>query len=100
MCDSRGMSIEAPAPVLPIRDTRIERATAPLCTDHAPFLAAGHRVRRGVTVVDGGSIESWIKTEVNPLPIRIAVRAAEFMAHGLAKAPGHDSDVFRPPRAA
>jgi hypothetical protein len=94
------MSVDAPPPVLPIRDARIEGSAAPLCRDPAALLAAGHRVRRGATVVDGAAVESWMKTERASLPKRAAVRIADFVALGLRRASGHDAGVFRPPRAA
>jgi hypothetical protein len=98
MCDARGMSVDAPAPVLPIRDARIEGSAAPLCRDPAVLLAAGHRVRRGATVVDSALVESWMKTESAALPKRAAMRTADFVALGLMRASGHDAGVFRPPR--
>jgi hypothetical protein len=94
------MSVDAPPPVLPIRDARIDGSSAHLCRHAAALLGLGHRVRRGATVVDGATIESWIKTESVLLPKLAAVRVAEIDATGLVNAPGHDGGVFRPPRAA
>jgi hypothetical protein len=100
MCDARGMSIEAPPPFTPIRDARIEAGSGPLCRDPAPLLEIGHRVQRGPDVVDGGSIESWVNVTSAPFAKPDSMRAMHVSAAGLAKAPGYDIGVFRPPRAA
>jgi hypothetical protein len=100
MCDARGMSVEAPPLVTPIRDARIEGLSVPLCRDQAPLLGVGQQVRRGAAVVDGATLDGWIKTESSFLPKRAAVRAPAIGDVGLAQARGHDAGVFRPPRTA
>jgi hypothetical protein len=101
MCDARGMSIDAPPPVTPIRDARIERTPVLLCRDQAARLGVRQQVSRGATAVaDGAAIESWITTKSTSLPTLTDERAVFFSGGGLMKAPGHDAGVFRPPRAA
>jgi hypothetical protein len=100
MCDARGISIDAPPPATPIRDARIEAVSGPVCHDPTAMLGVGHRVRRGATVVDDGpTMDGWMRTVHHaPLPQRHGVRAPEWVALGLGKAPGHAAGVFRPPR--
>jgi hypothetical protein len=94
------MSIEAPPPVLPIRDARIEPSAALLCHEHPLLLGVGHQVQRGATVVDAGTIESWIKTDHSFGAARDAARTPPDASGGLANAPGYAVGVFRPPRTA
>ena len=98
MCDARGMSIDAPPPVLPIRDARIERTSQPSCHDLALSFEAGHQVQRGANVVHTGTIDTWSKTANCFLPPIAATRAPTIVCRGLTRAPGHDAGVFRPPR--
>ena len=100
MCDARGMSVEAPPPVLPIGDARLERSSAYLCRDAPAVLGLRHRVRRGTIIVDGAPIESWIKTESGVVPKLAAVRTVAIGREGVLNAPGHGAGVFRPPRVA
>ena len=99
MCDARGMSVEAPPPVLPIRDARIEGIAVPLCHDAAVLLEVGHRVQRGANVVHSGTVDTWLTTECYRLPPLAAAQKLEIVGGALSRAPGHDAGVFRPPRA-
>jgi hypothetical protein len=98
MCDARGMSVDAPPPVTPIRDARIEGAPAPLCRT-AATIKLGHRVQRGTAVVDTPSIESWVTAARTAVPKPIAAHVTRPTAPELLRSPGHREGVFRPPRA-
>jgi len=101
MCDARGMSVDAPPPVLPIRDARIDGIQVPFCQDDAAVLFdIGHQVRRGASTVTAGTIDSWLQTERCALPPNGAGDALEMLDRGLTRAPGYDAGVFRPPRTA
>jgi hypothetical protein len=100
MCDERGMSVDAPPPVMPIRDARIERGNASFCRSAALALDLGRRVQRGSQVVDPPSIDAWL--EIAELPAIGAAPSGLLREPrgGLVPAPAHSSGVFRPPRAA
>jgi hypothetical protein len=100
MCDARGMSVDAPPPVLPIRDARIDGMSPPLCHDAAVFFDIGRQVRRGASTVTAGTVDAWLQTKNGSLPPNGAAHALEIVDRGLTRAPGHDTGVFRPPRAA
>src|SRR6185503_14209721 len=85
MCDARGMSVDAPPPVLPIRDARIERASLPFCHDAAVFLEAGHQVQRGTNVVHAGTIDGWLKTVSAVLPPNTVALAPKIAGLGLSR---------------
>jgi hypothetical protein len=99
MCDTRGMSVNAPPPVTPIGDARVESMAAPICRT-ATVVRFGHRVQRAATVVDSSTpIDGCLKIEHVGLPTPLASKVTTATATGLLKSPGHASGVFRPPRS-
>src|SRR6266481_2902381 len=69
MCDERGLSIIAPAPVLPARDVKID-AGLPLGCD-APAIGVaplGPRARSQTVVVDDGFDEAWVRPAAERVP--------------------------------
>jgi hypothetical protein len=98
MCDTRGMSVNAPPPVTPIGDARVESTPVPLCRT-ATMVRLGHRVQRAATVVESSTpIDGWLKIELVRLPTPLASTITTATAPGLSKSPGHGDAVFRPPR--
>ena len=99
MCDTRGMSVNAPPPVTPIGDARVESTAAPICRT-ASMVRIGHRVQRATTVVDSSTpVDGWLKVERLRLPTPLASKITTATAPGLLKSPGHADGVFRPPRS-
>jgi hypothetical protein len=92
------MSVDAPPPVTPIRDARIEGAPAPLCRT-AAMIKLGHRVQRGAAVVDTPSVEGWVTVARTAVPRPTAARGMPPKGPDLLISPGHREGVFRPPRA-
>src|SRR5262245_3596472 len=98
MCDARGMSVDAPPPITPIGDARIERAPVPHCRT-AAMIRLGHRVQRGIAVVDTTvSIESWVTTAQNAVPPPDTRCVARPTQPRFSTSPGYREGVFRPPR--
>jgi hypothetical protein len=92
------MSVNAPPPVMPIRDARIERGDVSFCRDAAMVLDLGRRVQRRAHVEGAPAADAWL--EIAELP---AIGAPEDGllcgdAPRLARALAHASGVFRPPR--
>jgi hypothetical protein len=99
MCDARGMSVDAPPPVLPIRDARIDGVSLPLCHEAAVFFDIGRQVRRGANTVTAGTVDTWLQTQKCSLPPNDTAQGLEIVDRGLTRATAHDTGVFRPPRA-
>jgi hypothetical protein len=99
MCDARGMSVNAPSPVTPIGDARVESTAAPICRT-ATMVRLGHRVQRGATVVESSiALDGWLKIERAHLPKPLASKITSATAPSLMKSAGHGDAVFRPPRS-
>lgn len=100
MCDERGMSVDAPPPVMPIRDARIDRGDASFCRSAALVLDLGRQVQRGPEVVDPTPVDAGLEIS-DPPPIGAAQSGIlSETSGGLVPAPAHTNGVFRPPRAA
>jgi hypothetical protein len=99
MCDERGLSAIAPAPVLPAKDVKID-AAFPLACDLPVFSVApaGPRARGQTIVVVDGFEEVWLRPSEPRLPKIFPDQ--EFAASSLLVpvSAGFDRGVFRPPR--
>jgi hypothetical protein len=94
------MSVNAPPPMTPIGDARLDSAPVPLCRTIAT-VRLGHCVERAATVVDAPtSIDGWLQSERIRLPEPPVSKVWTATATGLVQSPSHGDGVFRPPREA
>jgi hypothetical protein len=100
MCDERGLSAIAPAPVLPARDVKIDGGLPLGCDAPAIGVAPlGPRARSHGVVVDDGFNEAWVRPVPERLPTFAPNRQFASLAILLPVSAGYRRGVFRPPRA-
>jgi hypothetical protein len=99
MCDDRGLSAIAPAPVLPARDVKID-AGLPLGCDVPAIGVAplGPHARSQTVVVEDGFDDAWVRPAAERLPMLAQGHAFAISAVLLPVSPGFGRGVFRPPR--
>jgi hypothetical protein len=94
------MSIEAPPPITPIGNARIERLAAPWCSEEIAVFEVGQRMQRSAKIARSARVDAWMTVDhAAPMPLT-SIRAATRAALGLEKSPSYGDGVFRPPRAA
>ncbi|HKQ71921.1 MAG TPA: hypothetical protein VJT73_21400 [Polyangiaceae bacterium] len=100
MCDERGVSVAAPAPVLPMRDIRLEAASTPACDDaliRAVFANAPQAHGQPRPVADAPD-EAWITPAAKARARSESTRCEAFGVGALPIPAGFRRGVFRPPR--
>jgi hypothetical protein len=100
MCDERGASINAPAPILPTREAKLETA-APSCKlAVVPTLVAAAASHRGRAVIAATAFdEAWVSPGTIEVDRFDAGRAPPGIVAVLPQSAGYRRGVFRPPRA-
>ena len=101
MCDEKGASAIAPAPVLPIRDVRLEAAQPLSCDDIDTVAVISDGPRAGSSapvVIDHDSIETWLRPPTSPSLRAGSARARPSTPNSFQLPLGFRRSVFRPPR--